>query len=150
MNGTGDNETPDNLGELGDNTPEQQPDAPEGHEDQGDPEDLDDSEDSNYLPPSKEEDSLGPEDFIIPEDPLEQEKFKRQLIATARSLKRKQQQLKAEQDTLNDRWTMVLAAEEGLDDQRQGQYRSYPRRRLLPKFEDEAFEPVPPRPIYID
>ena len=32
----------------------------------------------------------------------------------------------------NDRWTMVLAAEEGLDDQHQGQYKSYPWRRLLP------------------
>jgi len=91
MNGTGDNETPDNLEELSDNTPEQHHDAPEGHESQGDPEDLEDSEDSNYLPPSEEEDSLGPEDFIVPEDPLEQEKFKRQLIATARSLKMKQQ-----------------------------------------------------------
>jgi hypothetical protein len=127
------------LGELSDDTPEQCHDAPEGHED------LEDSEDSNYLPPSEEEDSLGPEDFIIPEDPLEQEKFKRQLIATARSLKRKQQQLKAEQDTLNDRWTMVLAVEEGLDDQRQGQYKSYLWRRLLPEFEDEALEPMPPR-----
>ena len=46
--------------------------------------------------------SLG-EDFIVPEEPLEQECFKRQLIATARSLKKKQQQLQAEQDTLNDR-----------------------------------------------
>ena len=32
--------------------------------------------------------SLGNEDFIVPEEPLEQERFKRQLIATARSLKR--------------------------------------------------------------
>ena len=30
------------------------------------------------------------EDFIMPEAPLEQECFKRQLIATARSLKKKQ------------------------------------------------------------
>ena len=46
------------------------------------------------------------------EEPLEQERFKQQLIATTRSLKKKQQQLQAEQDTLNDRWTQVLAAEE--------------------------------------
>ena len=32
--------------------------------------------------------SLGNEDFIVPEEPLEQERFKRQLIVTARSLKR--------------------------------------------------------------
>ena len=106
------------MEELGDNTtPEQHHDGSEGHEDQGNPEDPDDTEESNYLPPSEEEDSLEPEDFIIPEDPLDEEKFKRQLIATARSLKRKQQQLKTEQDTLNDRWMMVLAAEEGLNDQ---------------------------------
>ena len=50
-----------------------------------------DSEDSNSLPLSEDEVSLGNEDFIVPEEPLEQERLKRQLIATARSLKRKQQ-----------------------------------------------------------
>ena len=110
-NGTGHNDTPDNMEELGNNTtPEQHRNASERHEDQGNPEDPGDSEDINYLPPSKEEDSLRPEDFVVPEDPLDQERFKQQLIATARILKKKQQQLKAEQDTLNDRWTTVLAA----------------------------------------
>ena len=71
-----------------------------------------DSEDSNYLPPSKDEISLSDEDFIVLEEPLDQECFKQQLIATARSLKRKQQRLQAEQYMLNDRWTNVLAAEE--------------------------------------
>ena len=52
--------------------------------------DHEDSEDSNYLPVSEEDVSLGNEDFIIPEEPLEQERFKRRLIATARSLKKKQ------------------------------------------------------------
>ena len=68
--------------------------------------------DSNYLPPSEDEVSLGDEDFIVPEEPLEQERFKRWLIATARSLKKKQQQLQTDQDLLNDKWTDVLAAEE--------------------------------------
>ena len=77
----------------------------------------------------------------MPEEPLEQECFKRQLIATARSLKKKQQQLQAEQDTLNDRWTKVLAAKEyGLE----RPTKSYPKRKLLPQFDDEALEPVPP------
>ena len=49
-----------------------------------------DSEDSNYLPLSKDEVSLGNEDFIVLEEPLKQESFKRRLIATARSLKKKQ------------------------------------------------------------
>ena len=52
-----------------------------------------DSEDSKYLPLFKDEVSLGNEDFIMPEEPLEQERFKLRLIATARSLKKKQQQL---------------------------------------------------------
>ena len=51
------------------------------------------SEDSNYLPISEDDVSLGDEQFIVPEEPLEQERFKRQLIATARSLKIKQQRL---------------------------------------------------------
>ena len=62
-----------------------------------------DSEDGSYLPLSEEEESLSNEDFIVPEEPLEQERFKRQLIATARSLKKKQQQLQGDQDLLNDK-----------------------------------------------
>ena len=48
-----------------------------------------DSKDRSYLPLSKDEVSLGTDDFIVPKEPLEQERFKRQLIATARSLKKK-------------------------------------------------------------
>ena len=76
----------------------------------------------------------------MPEEPLEQERFKRRLIVTARSLKKKQLQLQADQDLLKDRWTEVLAAEEyGLS----GPAKSYPKCRLLPEFDDEALEPVP-------
>ena len=64
------------------------------------------------MPLSEDEVSLGDEEFIVPEDPVEQERFKRQLIATAKSLKKKQQQLQADQDLLNDRWTTILAAKE--------------------------------------
>ena len=52
---------------------------------------LDGSEDNNNLPPSEEEVSLGDEDFIVAEDPLEQARFKRELIGTARSMKKQQQ-----------------------------------------------------------
>ena len=76
----------------------------------------------------------------MPEEPLGHERFKRRLIATSRSLKKKQQQLQADQDLLNDRWTEVLAAEEyGL----KCPAKSYPKRKLLPQFDDEAPEPVP-------
>ena len=64
------------------------------------------------MPLSEDEVSLGDEEFIVPEDPVEQERFKRRLIAIAKSLTKKQQQLQADQDLLTDRWTEVLAAEE--------------------------------------
>ena len=40
------------------------------------------------MPLSKDEVSLGDEEFIVPEDSVEQERFKRRLIATAKSLKK--------------------------------------------------------------
>ena len=97
-----------------------------------------DSEDINYLPLSDDEVSLGNEDFIVPEEPLELERFNRRLIAIARSLKKKQQQLQADQDLLNDRWTNVLAAEEYC---LECPTKSYPKRKLLPQFDDEAPKP---------
>ena len=62
-----------------------------------------DLEDGSYLPLSEDEVSLGTDNFIVPEEPLEQERFKRQLIATSRSHKKKQQQLQADQDLLKDK-----------------------------------------------
>jgi len=61
------------------------------------------------MPPSEDEASLGDDEFVVSEDPVEQERFKRRLMATANSLKKKQQQLQADQDLLADRWTEVLA-----------------------------------------
>ena len=43
------------------------------------------------MPLSKDEVSLGDEEFIVPEDPVEQEHFKRRLMAMANSLKKRQQ-----------------------------------------------------------
>ena len=48
-------------------------------------------EEDNYMPPSEDEISLGDDEFGVPEDPVEQERFKRRLIATTNSLKKKQQ-----------------------------------------------------------
>ena len=50
----------------------------------------------NYTPPSEDEASLGNDEFGMPEDPVEQVRFQRWLMATARSLQRKQEQLKAD------------------------------------------------------
>src|SRR3954463_3819950 len=87
------------------------------------------------MPPSEDEASLDDDEFVVPEDPLEQERFKRRLLATASSLKKKQQQLRADQDLLADRWTEVLAAEEC---ELERPSKSYPKRRLLPRLEEEA------------
>ena len=46
-------------------------------------------EDDNYMPPSEDEASLDDDEFVVPEDPVEQERFKRRLMATASSLKKK-------------------------------------------------------------
>ena len=93
------------------------------------------------MPPSEDKVSLGDKEFIVPEDPVEQERFKRRLIATANSLKKKQQQLRADQDLLADRWTEVLAAEEY---ELKRPTKSYPKRRLLPQLEEEALKPTSP------
>ena len=45
-------------------------------------------EDDNYMPPSEDEASLDDDEFVVPEDPVEQERFKRRLMATASRLKR--------------------------------------------------------------
>ena len=89
------------------------------------------------MPLSEDEASLGDEEFIVPEDPVEQERFKRRLMATTNSLKKKQQQLQANQDLLADRWTLVLAAE---DHDLERPSKSYPKRRLLPHLEEEALK----------
>ena len=87
------------------------------------------------MPPSEDEASLDDDEFVVPKDPIEQEHFKRRLMATASSLKKKQQQLRADQDLLADRWTEVLAAEEyGLEPPSRG----YPKHKPL---EEEAKEP---------
>ena len=89
------------------------------------------------MTPSGDEASLNDDEF----DPVEQERFKRRLMATANSLKKKQQQLRADQDLLADRWTEVLAAEEH---ELERPSKSYPKRKLLPRLEEEAYEPASP------
>ena len=43
------------------------------------------------MPPSEDEASLDDDEFVVPEDLVKQERFKRRLMATASSLKNKQQ-----------------------------------------------------------
>ena len=100
------------------------------------------------MPPSEDEASLGDDEFVLPEDPVEQERFKRRLIATANSLKKKQQQqLQADQDLLADRWTEVLATEEY---KLECPSKRYPKCRLLPRLEEEAPKPTSPAYDVVD
>ena len=105
--------------------------------------DHSDAEDSNYQPVSEEETSRDDDAFIVPEKHSEQERLHQRLIATARSLKKQKQQLKAAQDTLNNKWNVVLDTEEKYGGNRQT--KSSPKRKLLPKFDDEAIAPIPPK-----
>lgn len=102
------NNTPEDLDDP--EIPEESLENQERSEDQRNPEDLNNSKDDKYLPLEEEKDSLEAEDFTIPENLEDQESFRQQLIATTRSLKAKECQLKVEQDTLNNRWTKVLSA----------------------------------------
>ena len=81
--------------------------------------------------------------FIIPEKHLEQEDLRKRLIATARSLKKQKQRLKAAQDTFNRRWNKVLDPEEKYGGD--CHTKSYPKRKLLPEFDDEVIKPIPPK-----
>ena len=86
---TRENATPENVDNHDDPGADDQPQVNHvEHEDPLDSEYLDKSEDSNYLPSSEEEASLGEEDFIILEDPGNQVQFRRRIPATARSLKK--------------------------------------------------------------
>ena len=129
--GTGENNTPDNAEDNEDpiKPTSEQDEREDGRVSPNEQAVNEDSEDSNYLPPSEDEVSLGDEDFIVPEEPAEQERFKRRLIATTRSLKHKKQQLQADQSLLNEKWTDVLVAEEyGLEHPT----KSYPKHKMLP------------------
>ena len=91
--GTEDNNTPDDA-EDQENPVEPTSEQDDREDGQIGPDEQaanEDSEDSNYLPLSEDEVSLGDKDFFMPEEPLEQEHFKRRLIATSRSLKKKHQ-----------------------------------------------------------
>src|SRR3954466_376110 len=130
--GTGDNTTPDSAEEHPPHQDSAQEDGEASpHERAADRE----VEDDNYMPPSEDEASLDDDEFVVPSDPTKQERFKRRLLATVNNLKKKQQQLRADQDLLADRWTKVLAAEEY---ELERPSKSYPKCRPLPRSEEEA------------
>ena len=83
-----------------------------------------------------------PED-ITPDRHPEQQNAHHRLVATARSLKKQKQRLKAAQDTLGIRWSKVLNAAAKYGGNRPT--KSYPKRKLLPEFDEEALDPLQPK-----
>src|SRR4051812_29630526 len=132
--GTGDNATPDSTEEHQNQQDSAQEDGKASPQERAAEQQV---EDDNYMPPSEDEASLDDDEFIVPSDPAEQELFQRRLLATANSLKKKHQQLRADQDLLADRWTEVLAAEEY---ELVRPSKNYPKRRPLPQSEGEAYD----------
>ena len=88
----------------------------------------------------EQEDSLDDDAFIIPDEQVERDNLHRKLMATARSLEKQKQRLKAAQEKISRRWNKVLDTEERYGDDRHT--KSYPKRKLLPEFVDTA---VPPK-----
>ena len=124
--GTGDNNTPDSAEDNP--LPQDSLQENEGASPRERAADKED-EDDNYMPPSEDEASLDDDEFVVPEDPVEQERFQCRLMAPERSLKKTQQQLRADQELLVDRWTEVHPAEEHKHERPS---KSYPKRRFLP------------------
>ena len=63
----------------------------------------------------------------------------KRLVATARSLKKQKRKLKTAEDALRMRWSKVLSSADKHGASHQT--KSYPKRKLLPEFDEEAFEP---------
>ena len=78
-------------------------------------------------------------DDITPDRRQEQHNAHQRLVATARSLKKQKQRLKAAQDTLKIKWSEVLNTAAKYDSNRHT--KSYPKRKLLPEFDEEALDP---------
>ena len=63
----------------------------------------------------------------------------KRLVATARSLKKQKRKLKTAEDALRIRWSKVLNTADKYGASHQT--KSYPKRKLLPEFDEEALEP---------
>ena len=104
------------------------------------PSDHGNTENQTEEPDSGEDNSL---DDITPDRHPEQQNTHQRLVATARSLKKQKQRLRAAQDTLRIRWCKVLNTAAKYDGNHPT--RSYPKRKLLPEFDEEALDPPQPK-----
>ena len=99
---------------------------------QGEPSpDHGNTENQTEQPDSVKDNSL---DDITPDRHPEQQNARQRLIATARSLKKQKQRLKAAEDTLRIRWSKVVNTAAKYGGNRHT--KSYPKRKLLPEFDE--------------
>ena len=70
---------------------------------------------------------------------LEQKNLHQRLVATACSLKKQKRKLKTAEDALRIRWAKVLNTAHKYGDSHHT--KSYPKRKLLPEFDEEALDP---------
>ena len=82
-------------------------------------------------------------DDTTPDRHPEQQNARQRLVATARSLKKQKQRLKAAQDTHQIRWINILNTAAKYGGNRPT--KSYPKRKLLPEFDEEASDPPQPK-----
>ena len=78
-------------------------------------------------------------DDLMSDKLLEQKNLHQRLVATARSLKKQKRKLKTAEDALRISSSKVLNTADKYGDSRRT--KSYPKRKLLPEFDEEAIEP---------
>ena len=78
-------------------------------------------------------------DDLTPDKLMEQKNLHKRLVTTTRSLKKQKRKLKTAEDVLRMRWSKVLNTADKYGGSRPT--KSYPKRKLLPKFDEEALEP---------
>ena len=77
-------------------------------------------------------------DDLTPDTSPEHKNLHKMLVATGRSLKKQKRKLKIV-DALRMRWSKVLNTADKYGNSHQA--KSYPKRKLLPEFDEEAVEP---------
>ena len=78
-------------------------------------------------------------DDLTPNTSREHKNLHKRLVATARNLKKQKRKLKTAEDTLKMRWSKVVNTADKYGTSHQT--KSYPKRKLLPEFDEEAIEP---------
>ena len=79
----------------------------------------------------------------MPDKSLEHQNLHQRLVATARSLKKQKRKLKTAEDAIRIRWSKVLSTAHKYGNSRHRE--SFPKRKLLPEFDEEALEPPQPK-----